>query len=152
MPWYQGIEFFSAMRRLGKEAYMFNFNGEKHGLRERENQKYWTVHLGEFFDHYLLGAPRPEWMDKPVPYLERGKRNMDAIYKPGEGNEGTGEEVGGTARCQWIRRSVASGQCVTAGNAARTGGHETPTCDMPRATGYRTAARAAHYTVTDAIS
>jgi dipeptidyl aminopeptidase/acylaminoacyl peptidase len=82
VPWYQGIEFFSAMRRLGKEAYMFNFNGEKHGLRERENQKYWTVHLCEFFDHYLLGAPRPEWMDKPVPYLERGKRDMDAIYKP----------------------------------------------------------------------
>ena len=84
VPWYQGIEFFSAMRRLGKEAYMFNFNTEKHGLRERENQKYWTVYLCEFFDHYLLGAPRPEWMDKPVPYLERGKRNMDAIYKPGK--------------------------------------------------------------------
>jgi dipeptidyl aminopeptidase/acylaminoacyl peptidase len=83
VPWYQGIEFFSATRRLGKEAYMFNFNGEKHGLRERENQKYWTVHLCEFFDHYLLGAPRPEWMDKPVPYLERGKRDVDAIYKPG---------------------------------------------------------------------
>ncbi|MBE3088175.1 MAG: S9 family peptidase, partial [Chloroflexi bacterium] len=82
VPWYQGIEFFSAMRRLGKEAYMFNFNTEKHGLRERPNQKYWTVYLCEFFDHYLLGAPRPEWMDKPVPYLERGKRDMDAIYKP----------------------------------------------------------------------
>ena len=60
VPWYQGIEFFSALRRLGKEAYMFNFNTEKHGLRERENQKYWTIHLDEFFDHYLLGKPRPD--------------------------------------------------------------------------------------------
>ncbi len=82
VPWYQGIEFFSAMRRLGKEAFMFNFNGEKHGLRERENQKYWTVYMTEFFDHYLLGAPRPEWMDKGVPYLDRGKRDISEIYKP----------------------------------------------------------------------
>jgi len=84
VPWYQGIEFFTAMRRLGKEAYMFNFNGEKHGLRERENQKYYTVHLDEFFDHFLLGRPRPEWMDKGVPYLERGKRDVNALFKKPE--------------------------------------------------------------------
>jgi len=84
VPWYQGIEFFSALRHLGKEAYMFNFNGEKHGLRERENQKYWTVYLDEFFDCYLLGKPRPEWMDKGVPYLERGKRDVNALYKKAE--------------------------------------------------------------------
>jgi acetyl esterase/lipase len=84
VPWYQGIEFFSALRHLGKEAYMFNFNGEKHGLRERENQKYWTVYLDEFFDHYLLGKPRPGWMDKGVPYLERGKRDVNALYKKPE--------------------------------------------------------------------
>jgi dienelactone hydrolase len=84
VPWYQGIEFFSALRHLGKEAYMFNFNGEKHGLRERENQKYWTVYLDEFFDHYLLGRPRPEWMDKGVPYIERGQRDVNAFYKKPE--------------------------------------------------------------------
>ena len=81
VPWYQGIEFFTALRRLGKEAYLFNFNGEKHGLRERPNQKYWTIHLDEFFDHFLKGAPRPEWMDKGVPYLERGKRDIDALFR-----------------------------------------------------------------------
>ncbi len=84
VPWYQGIEFFSALRHLGKEAYMFNFNGEKHGLRERENQKYWTVFLDEFFDHYLLGRPRPEWMEKGVRYLERGKRDVNALFKKPE--------------------------------------------------------------------
>lgn len=81
VPWYQGIEFFSALRRLGKEAYMFNYNGEKHGLRERENQKHWTVHQDEFFDHYLLGKPRPSWMDTGVPYTERGKRDVKGLYK-----------------------------------------------------------------------
>ncbi len=81
VPWYQAIEFFTALRRLGKEAYFFNYNGEKHGLRERENQKHWTVHLDEFFDHFLKGAPRPEWMEKGVPYLERGKRDIDSLFK-----------------------------------------------------------------------
>jgi dipeptidyl aminopeptidase/acylaminoacyl peptidase len=82
VPWYQGIEFFSAMRRLGKEAYMFVYNGEAHGLRQRDNQKHWTVHQDEFFDHFLLGKPKPAWMDKGVPYLERGRRNVDDLFKP----------------------------------------------------------------------
>lgn len=80
VPWYQGIEFFTALRRLGKEAYLFNYNGEDHGLRNRENMKHWTVHLDEFFDHYLLGAPRPAWMDNGVPYAERGKRDINALF------------------------------------------------------------------------
>jgi len=84
VPWYQGIEFFTAMRRLGKKAWMFNFNGEKHGLRERDNQKYWTVHLDEFFDHYLKGTPAPSWMTEGVPYLERGKRDVSTLFKPKE--------------------------------------------------------------------
>ncbi|MFZ6743372.1 prolyl oligopeptidase family serine peptidase [Undibacterium sp. JH2W] len=82
VPWYQAIEFFTALRQLGKEAYWFNFNGEKHGLKERDNMKYFTVHMAEFFDHYLLGSPRPEWMDKPVPYLERGKRDVMGQFVP----------------------------------------------------------------------
>jgi len=81
VPWYQGIEFITALRRLGKEGYMFNYNGERHGLRNRDNQKHWTVHMDEFFDHYLLGKPRPEWMDKGVSFLERGKRDVSPMFK-----------------------------------------------------------------------
>jgi dipeptidyl aminopeptidase/acylaminoacyl peptidase len=92
VPWYQGIEFFSALRRLGKEAYLFNFNGEKHGLRERENQKYWTVHMDEFFDHFLLGKPLPEWMAAGVPWLERGKRDVASLYKGEAAKEEKKEE------------------------------------------------------------
>ena len=84
VPWYQAIEFFSALRRLNKEAYWFNYNGEKHGLRDRDNIKHFTVHMSEFFDHYLLGKARPEWMDKPVPYLERGKRDVMGMFKTPE--------------------------------------------------------------------
>jgi dipeptidyl aminopeptidase/acylaminoacyl peptidase len=81
VPWYQGIEFITALRRLGKEGYLFNYNGERHGLRNRDNMKHWTVHMDEFFDHYLLGRPRPEWMDTGVPFLERGKRDVAPLFK-----------------------------------------------------------------------
>ena len=73
VPWYQGIEYFLALRRLGKPAFMFTYNGEKHGLRKRINQKDYTRRLQEFFDHYLKGAPEPEWMEKGIPFLQREK-------------------------------------------------------------------------------
>jgi dipeptidyl aminopeptidase/acylaminoacyl peptidase len=81
VPWQQGIQFFTAMRRLGKEAYMFTYNGEKHGLRQRENQKHWTVHLAEYFDYFLKDAPKPDWMEQGVPYLEKGKRDVTPLFK-----------------------------------------------------------------------
>jgi dipeptidyl aminopeptidase/acylaminoacyl peptidase len=73
VPWQQGIEFFLALRRLDKEVYMFSYNGEKHGLRRRIDQKDYTRRLQEFFDHFLKGAPAPEWMEKGIPYLQKEK-------------------------------------------------------------------------------
>ena len=73
VPWYQGIEFYLALRRMNKEAYMFSYNGEKHGLRRRINQKDYTRRMQEFFDHFLKGAPEPEWMQKGIPYLQKEK-------------------------------------------------------------------------------
>ncbi|HEX3550832.1 MAG TPA: prolyl oligopeptidase family serine peptidase [Candidatus Elarobacter sp.] len=79
VPQYQGIEYITAMRRLGKEAYLFSFDGEDHNLRGREQQKYWTVHLDEWFDYWLKGAPRPEWMNG-VDFLHRGRRDVHPLY------------------------------------------------------------------------
>lgn len=73
VPWYQGIEYYLALRRLGKEAYLFTYNGEPHGLRKRQNQKDYTMRLQQFFDHFLKGAPEPEWMVKGIPYLQKDK-------------------------------------------------------------------------------
>src|SRR5262249_16950499 len=73
VPWYQGIEYFLALRRLGKEVYLFNYNGEFHGLRKRVNQKDYPVRLQQFFDHYLKGVAAPDWMEKGVPYLQKEK-------------------------------------------------------------------------------
>jgi dipeptidyl aminopeptidase/acylaminoacyl peptidase len=73
VPWYQGIEYYLALRRLGKEVYMFSYNGEKHGLRKRINQKDYTRRLQEFFDHFLKGAQTTAWIEKGIPYLQREK-------------------------------------------------------------------------------
>lgn len=73
VPWYQGIEFYLSLRRLNKEVYFFNYNGEFHGLRRRADQKDYTRRMKEFFDHNLKGAPAPEWMQKGIPYLQREK-------------------------------------------------------------------------------
>jgi hypothetical protein len=82
VPWYQGIEYFLALRRLEKEVYLFNYNGELHGLRKRPNQKDYTLRMQQFFDHYLKGAPRPEWMVKGIPYLERDKEKQKKQENP----------------------------------------------------------------------
>lgn len=71
VPWYQGIEYYLALRRLGKEVYLFTYNGEPHGIRRRPNLKDYARRLQEYFDHYLKGAPAPAWMEKGIPYLER---------------------------------------------------------------------------------
>jgi dipeptidyl aminopeptidase/acylaminoacyl peptidase len=71
VPWYQGIEYFLALRRLEKECYLFNYNGELHGLRKKANQRDYTMRMQQFFDHHLKGTPKPEWMEKGIPYLER---------------------------------------------------------------------------------
>jgi dipeptidyl aminopeptidase/acylaminoacyl peptidase len=79
VPWYQGIEFFLALRRLGKEVYLFNYNGQPHGLQNRPDQKDYAIRMQQYFDHYLKGAPAPDWMTKGVPYLERDKTELQAL-------------------------------------------------------------------------
>ncbi len=88
VPWYQGIEYYLALRRLGKEVYMFNYNGEPHGLRKRPNQKDYTRRLQQFFDHFLKGAPKPEWMDKGIPFIDREKEKEQ--YRPAKAAAASG--------------------------------------------------------------
>ena len=73
VPWYQGIEFIMALRRLEKRAWMFNYNGEAHGLRQRVNQKDFTVRMQEFFDYYLKDQTPPLWMVEGIKAWEKGK-------------------------------------------------------------------------------
>lgn len=73
VPWYQGIELFVALRRLGKPAWLVNYNGEAHGIRKHHNRKDWSIRLQQFFDYYLKDAPAPVWMSAGIPAVQKGK-------------------------------------------------------------------------------
>nr|HAD52486.1 acylaminoacyl-peptidase [Algoriphagus sp.] len=73
VPWYQGIEMFMALKRLNKPAWLLQYNGEDHNLRQRKNRKDLSIRLSQFFDHYLKGAPAPLWMTEGLPAVEKGR-------------------------------------------------------------------------------
>ena len=74
VPWYQGIEFFTALRRLDKPVWMLNYNGDEHNLEKWPNRVDLSIRMKQFFDHYLQGAPMPEWMKDGIPAIEKGKK------------------------------------------------------------------------------
>ncbi|WP_316803194.1 prolyl oligopeptidase family serine peptidase [Pedobacter nototheniae] len=73
VPWYQGIEMFTGLRRLGKPVWMLNYNGEAHNLVQRQNRKDIQIREQQFFDYYLKGAKAPVWMSTGIPATEKGK-------------------------------------------------------------------------------
>lgn len=74
VPWYQGIEYFMALRRLGKPCWLLEYNNEAHNLNSRYNSKDLSVRLMQFFDHYLKDAPAPYWMTHDIPTSLKGNR------------------------------------------------------------------------------
>lgn len=73
VPWWQGIEMFTALRRLGKPVWMLNYNGDEHNLMKRQNRKDIQRREQQFFDHYLKGARAPVWMTRGIPATMKGK-------------------------------------------------------------------------------
>ncbi|MBK0379430.1 alpha/beta hydrolase family protein [Mucilaginibacter segetis] len=73
VPWYQGIEMFTGLRRLGKPVWLLQYNNEAHNLVKRQNRKDISIREQQFFDHFLKGAPMPVWLDKGVPAVNKGK-------------------------------------------------------------------------------
>ena len=72
VPWYQGIEMFMALRRLGKPVWMLNYNGDDHNLIKRANKNDIQQRQVQFFDHYLKDKPAPKWMTEGVPAIKKG--------------------------------------------------------------------------------
>jgi dipeptidyl aminopeptidase/acylaminoacyl peptidase len=71
VPWYQGIELYLALRRLGKDCIFLQYRGEPHHLRKYPNKLDYSIKMKEYFDHYLKGEPAAAWITNGVPY--RGK-------------------------------------------------------------------------------
>ena len=84
VPWYQGIEFFVALRRLNKPVWMLVYNGEGHNLRGWANRKDLSQRMMQYFDHYLKGEPMPVWMKEGIPAIEKGKESGFSLEQAGE--------------------------------------------------------------------
>lgn len=72
VPWYQGIEFFTALRRLNKPVWLLNYNGDDHNLIQRQNRKDIQIREAQFFDHFLKGKAAANWIKKGVKATEKG--------------------------------------------------------------------------------
>ncbi len=69
----QGVEFYNAARRAGKDFVFLVYNGENHGFRNEANQKDYHRRINEWFGHYLKGDPAPEWITEGMDYLDQQK-------------------------------------------------------------------------------
>jgi dipeptidyl aminopeptidase/acylaminoacyl peptidase len=82
VPYYQGIELFTAMRRLNKPAWLLNYNEEPHWPLKWQNRYDFNIRMQQFFDYYLKGDPMPSWMQRGVPAVEKGiKQGYDLDKK-----------------------------------------------------------------------
>ena len=65
----QGVEFYNAARREGKDFVFLVYNDENHGFRQKSNQLDYHRRIMEWFGHYLKGEPAADWIREGVPYL-----------------------------------------------------------------------------------
>jgi dipeptidyl aminopeptidase/acylaminoacyl peptidase len=72
--WEQGLEWYNALRFLGKEIIWLSYPDEGHGLRKLQNRVDFQYRLRQFFGHHLKGEPAPSWMTDGVPYLDKDRR------------------------------------------------------------------------------
>lgn len=76
----QGIEYYSALRRLKKPVILVQYKGENHGLGKLENRKDYSVRMMEFFDHHLKGKDAPSWMTDGVEKLQLNEHLEQRVF------------------------------------------------------------------------
>lgn len=67
VPWTQSIELYLAMRRLQKPCVFLQYNQEPHHLKQYANKLDYAIRMKAFFDHFLKGAPAPDWWERAEP-------------------------------------------------------------------------------------
>ena len=74
VPWYQGLELYNGMRRLGKPCWMLNYNDDDHNLTKMPYKFDLSIRMRQFFDHYLLQKQAPTWLIEGIPAVDKGKK------------------------------------------------------------------------------
>ncbi|MEW5982199.1 MAG: prolyl oligopeptidase family serine peptidase [Acidobacteriota bacterium] len=68
VPWYQSIEMYLAMRRLGKDCVFLQYRGEPHHPQKYGNKLDYSIRMKQYFDHYLKGEAAADWITKGSTY------------------------------------------------------------------------------------
>lgn len=69
--WEQGLEWYNALRFLGKPIIWLSYPDEGHGLSKLQNRIDFQHRLQDFYDHHLKGQAAPPWMTDGVPQLDK---------------------------------------------------------------------------------
>jgi dipeptidyl aminopeptidase/acylaminoacyl peptidase len=67
VPWQQGVEFFTALRRLEKRVWLLQYDSEGHLLSRPRSTRDLSIRMFQFFNFYLKGSPAPIWMTRGIP-------------------------------------------------------------------------------------
>lgn len=67
----QAIEFFTALRRLGKKVWLLEYKDGNHGIFGKSKLDY-SKRMMQFFDYYLKNKPAPIWMLDGIPAKLKG--------------------------------------------------------------------------------
>jgi dipeptidyl aminopeptidase/acylaminoacyl peptidase len=89
----QGVTFYNTLVNQGKPVIMLEYMGENHGVSRPVNQRDYAVRMREWFDHYLMGAPAPDWLTNGVPRIkmqEHLQERRDSTGTTGGGRGGRG--------------------------------------------------------------
>lgn len=62
VPFFQSMQFFSALRRLGKIVWMLQYENGGHEVSMGNDRNDMHTRIAQFFDHYLKQQPIPQWM------------------------------------------------------------------------------------------
>lgn len=89
--WEQGLEWYNALRFLGKPVIWLSYPDEGHGLSKLENRIDFQYRLRDFFDHHLRGEPAPSWMTEGVSQVDKARHLREyapKVWKKHEGDAG----------------------------------------------------------------
>lgn len=99
VPWHQGVEWYLALRRLHKRAWMLQYDDGDHSNGGWPEALDYTLRLEQFFGYYLKGEPPPIWMTKGVPAKLKGRDSGLEIDNSGKAVS----EKNNISTKQWIK-------------------------------------------------
>jgi len=84
VPFEQGVEFFTGLRRLGKKAWMLQYDNGGHQVFDSKDQKDLTIRIAQFFGYFLKNELPGKWMVEGIPATEK---RIDSGYELMPGRE-----------------------------------------------------------------